>query len=320
VALLNDVKLENLKCLLSYFERVKTQSLDGSVTFKRIAYSPTTIHGDLGYNSWKNDASPLSRVTLKHSGKIEDTRGAALVDFANKKLGGGVLGLGNVQEEILFTIHPECMVGILFAESMGDEEAILIRGVERYCDYSGYSQKFKYEGPHVSSVVQPKTIIVIDAIDYSKTSQSSQYNKVNVKRELSKAFIGFFGDRSELYPIATGKWGCGAFGGDPQLKFIIQWLAASKAKREVIFYTTGDKNLSNADRILQKYGKAEIREVVKMIELYASSAPKSAKYDLFTFMLLLSQNSFFFYIRIIFITILKLAMFNNMRYELLLLI
>lgn len=28
--------------------------------------------------------------------------------------------------------------------------------------------------------------------------------------------------------VATGNWGCGAFGGDPELKSIIQWLAASQ--------------------------------------------------------------------------------------------
>lgn len=28
--------------------------------------------------------------------------------------------------------------------------------------------------------------------------------------------------------IATGNWGCGAFGGDPQVKTVIQWLAASQ--------------------------------------------------------------------------------------------
>lgn len=28
--------------------------------------------------------------------------------------------------------------------------------------------------------------------------------------------------------IATGNWGCGVFGGDPELKAMIQWLAASQ--------------------------------------------------------------------------------------------
>lgn len=34
--------------------------------------------------------------------------------------------------------------------------------------------------------------------------------------------------------VATGNWGCGAFGGDPEVKTIIQWLAAS----QVLLYFT----------------------------------------------------------------------------------
>ncbi|THF97225.1 hypothetical protein TEA_008135 [Camellia sinensis var. sinensis] len=36
--------------------------------------------------------------------------------------------------------------------------------------------------------------------------------------------------------IVTGNWGCGAFGGDPELKATIQWLAASQALRPFISY------------------------------------------------------------------------------------
>lgn len=35
-------------------------------------------------------------------------------------------------------------------------------------------------------------------------------------------------DQEEGVEIVTGNWGCGAFGGDPQLKTMIQWLAASQ--------------------------------------------------------------------------------------------
>lgn len=34
--------------------------------------------------------------------------------------------------------------------------------------------------------------------------------------------------------VATGNWGCGAFGGDPEVKAIIQWLAASQV---IIFFS-----------------------------------------------------------------------------------
>lgn len=38
--------------------------------------------------------------------------------------------------------------------------------------------------------------------------------------------------------VATGNWGCGAFGGDPEVKVVIQWLAASQAQRPFILYYT----------------------------------------------------------------------------------
>lgn len=31
--------------------------------------------------------------------------------------------------------------------------------------------------------------------------------------------------------VATGNWGCGAFKGDVKLKFIIQWIACTLAKK-----------------------------------------------------------------------------------------
>jgi poly(ADP-ribose) glycohydrolase len=36
-----------------------------------------------------------------------------MVDFANKEIGGGVLGNGAVQEEILFLLFPEAIVSKL---------------------------------------------------------------------------------------------------------------------------------------------------------------------------------------------------------------
>lgn len=45
-------------------------------------------------------------------------------------------------------------------------------------------------------------------------------------------------------PIATGNWGCGVFRGDPELKALIQWVAASAAGCPVIVYHTfGDRRL-----------------------------------------------------------------------------
>src|SRR5207248_2446679 len=53
-------------------------------------------------------------------------------------------------------------------------------------------------------------------------------------RELQKATAAFGIDTKKVlgekycYPaIATGNWGCGAYGGFPPLKLILQWIACS---------------------------------------------------------------------------------------------
>jgi poly(ADP-ribose) glycohydrolase len=61
-----------------------------------------------------------------------------------------------------------------------------------------------------------------------------------VRRELNKALIAFSYPNKKV--LSTGKWGCGAFGGDPQLKFMIQWMAATVAERPMIFHTFQDND------------------------------------------------------------------------------
>ncbi|EOY06982.1 hypothetical protein QUC31_011594 [Theobroma cacao] len=63
---------------------------------------------------------------------------------------------------------------------------------------------------------------------------------------------GQFMDPKNCIGIATGNWGCGAFGGDPELKTIIQWLAASQALRPFIsYYTFGLDALQSLAQVSQ---------------------------------------------------------------------
>lgn len=49
----------------------------------------------------------------------------------------------------------------------------------------------------------------------------------------------------QVRPVATGNWGCGVFRGDPELKAVIQWVAASAAGCPVVVYHTfGDRRMS----------------------------------------------------------------------------
>lgn len=52
--------------------------------------------------------------------------------------------------------------------------------------------------------------------------------------------------------VATGNWGCGAYGGDPEVKAVIQWIAASQASRSFITYYTFElADLENLDQVTQ---------------------------------------------------------------------
>lgn len=50
------------------------------------------------------------------------------VDFANRMVGGGVTGMGLVQEEIRFLINTELIVSRLFTEALDHDECLIITG------------------------------------------------------------------------------------------------------------------------------------------------------------------------------------------------
>ena len=74
-------------------------------------------------------------------------------------------------------------------------------------------------------------------------------------RELLKAFTGFKEEEEEKTqegqrkPVATGRWGCGAFNGDPHLKFVLQWIAAAETGRDMLFFTFGEKTNAGAKEV-----------------------------------------------------------------------
>lgn len=52
---------------------------------------------------------------------------------------------------------------------------------------------------------------------------------------MQKAYLGFLNADSPY--ISTGKWGCGAFGGDVTLKFLQQIMASQLAGKKAIWYS-----------------------------------------------------------------------------------
>jgi len=199
---------------------------------------------------WINSDKKLTDLCVTAIGTIEDRANGMLhVDFANKVIGGGVLGEGCVQEEIRFVICPEMIVSRLFTEQLANNECLVITGAERFSNYSGYGRTFRWVSDHRD--VAPRDdwgrlvneIVAIDAKVFNSLPQ--QLTEQNLCRELNKAYCGFFGgDSDSLCAVATGNWGCGAFGGDHRLKALLQMMAAAQARRAVCYFTFGDVALS----------------------------------------------------------------------------
>lgn len=101
--------------------------------------------------NWENNSKTLPRLVVKDLGFIEDEANHLQVDFANKMIGGGVLGRGCIQEEIRFSISTECIVSLLFTARLEDNECVFIKGTERFCNYNGYSQSFEFKGSYVDT-------------------------------------------------------------------------------------------------------------------------------------------------------------------------
>lgn len=271
----NHYLYEKLKCIICYFKKVTSvnSALNGIVTYSRRRLPS----GDLPY--WLQSTKKLTNLYITSDGTIEDNGDGMLqVDFANKFIGGGVLGHGSVQEEIRFLICPELLVSQLFSEKMLHTEAIIITGVERFSDYSGYANSFEWKGAHLD--VTPvddynrryTTVVAIDALYYNEPK--NQFKTKNLRRELHKSFAGFsWGQESECsdVAIATGNWGCGAFRGDCHLKSLLQLMSAAQANRDVAYFTFGDTKLLDSIHSMHTFLKSKnitVGEVSRILIKY----------------------------------------------------
>ncbi|XP_076460109.1 poly(ADP-ribose) glycohydrolase-like isoform X2 [Babylonia areolata] len=272
-------KMEKLNCIIHYFKRVCYDMPKGVVTFSRQVQA--------GSYSWLHSSESLTDLHVSSAGTIEDNgTGMLQVDFANKYLGGGVLNTGCVQEEIRFMICPEMILSRLFTEVLGDTESLLMTGCEQFSEYEGYADSFKWKKDYVDPTQRDSLgrlcceVVAIDALVFHN-NYCRQFQKGSVLRELNKAYSGFqtSANRQHRAAVCTGNWGCGAFGGDKQIKSLIQMMAASAAQRDMCYFTFDDQQLTtDLHRVHQTLRTEEktIGDIMKLLEDYNSQVVKPA--------------------------------------------
>ena len=238
----NDIKSQypqKIKALFNYFIRFQQiQNTDSShlqleVKFRRNQASPTIIQEIL------NDQTQIQPHTYRiydDYKNIEDHSEVPQAVFANKNIGGGVLGWGTIQEEIRYLICPECIIVVLLCinQPMLDNESISIEGAERFSNYQGYSKTFQILDPFIDQTPKHRDvnmlnihIIAFDAYNYGthgddRRQSAKQYEYQDIEREiikLSSVFKTIRDSKSDKL-FATGKWGCGGFNGNDLLNFV----------------------------------------------------------------------------------------------------
>ncbi|ETO28016.1 hypothetical protein RFI_09115 [Reticulomyxa filosa] len=208
-----------------------------------------------------------------------------IVDFANAFIGGGVLYGGNCQEEILFCIYPECLVALLLCAKLEENEVIVIENVERFSNYLGYGDTLQYKELEIkskSAIVS--NIVCMDAmVCFGENGNFiNQFESKRMLRELNKAGVGFYLDGSK-HIIVTGNWGCGAFGGNVQLKALLQLMTAAINGTTIEYYSLANAKVAKLKNVMEKFveNKYCVCDVWKILCNYDNQSEA----DLFDFIL-----------------------------------
>ena len=109
-----DVYQQKIEKMVWYFQEYQRE--EGEITEKprRVSFERNYLskskYDSMNDSYFAKNSKRLSKVKIKSQGSVEDEENALVVDFANKYLGGGVMGRGYVQEEVLFVDYPELLM------------------------------------------------------------------------------------------------------------------------------------------------------------------------------------------------------------------
>ena len=230
---------EYLQCLLTYFSQLEATGKPGNpheeVLFKRCVLTSSP--------DWSLSTSCFSADIMTPSYSLQPEPGCNVeVSFANKDIGFGVSG---TQEEVKMGMSPEACVVMLLAPTLQDNETLLIQGARQVGAYEGIGREVRFVGPY-KGICQKRCILAMDAMELDctevKDDVTIDLRESVILRELNKAFCGFISLGKDRVAIATGHWGCGAFGGNKYIKALIQLMAASEANKRLVFHDITPKS------------------------------------------------------------------------------
>jgi hypothetical protein len=206
-----------------------------------------------------------------------DADGHWWLNFADTELFGFYGSHLLAQDEIQVAEHPllACVREAMTARTDGlaaktthggFATPVLVEGVQRRVSIDTgtpnrptiYGSRFAAAVPKVvrasCMVLSSPTVSNILAMEAPRPGSSGRYRSTHIHEALSTAFAGFhaaclssWSQGNANVVIHTGWWGCGAFGGNRQLMYSIQRIAADLAGVSELVFHCGDGDLSEVE-------------------------------------------------------------------------
>ncbi|KAK4240446.1 putative poly glycohydrolase [Achaetomium macrosporum] len=231
-----------LAALMRYLEEVSCRDEVVDDGEWEVAYNLRSVKGRDFMELLQSSGCPLGEVEVKVVERYDilpaslGISGGAAVVSANKYIG---FGKSATQEEIHVGSSPEACPAVLITPPLRDDQVLIVRGAQPMVNITGQRRDIRVEEMPVpdggGKAWRERTMLFMDALELDMAEAKESLPDLlpgNLDREIRKAYTAFSSRR--VREIRTGLWGCGAFCGDPGIKGLLLWLAASLANTRLL--------------------------------------------------------------------------------------
>ncbi|TQW11782.1 poly(ADP-ribose) glycohydrolase [Cordyceps javanica] len=285
-----------LKSLFAYFYLRGNQNSDG-LRAQAVEFCLWTTDFDMQLDRVTNPSThclkdlQLSKITTKilnshstechkidHSGKA-----GAVVVSANKDIG---FGQSATQEELHMGAAPEACVAVLFTPQLKDDQALSINSAQPIVQFHGQRRNISWivhDPPVGGGRLLFMDALEIDLADDILPKPEQTHDALlpdllasNIKRELTKSYAAFTSwPQTADSTVFTGQWGCGAFNGEPTVKLLLLWTAASLAGRrlQVLFDEAEREYARSFEKLIERVSSQSVSDIMSLL----LSVPKTTQ-------------------------------------------
>lgn len=192
--------------------------------------------------NWFECTEPICTVHYGDTLDVEDSISTICAAYTSRFIGGDFFTEALSSDEIIIAGRPELMVARLFCMETADNEAICVLGAERYSAYLGTASNIVHKGRFDdkspigrmgNDALLQHGVVFLDAGPKTRTmSQFVDY----FDRDLDKAYAGFTSNFPDGSQIACTRWNYKWTILNNSLKFLQLLLAASAAKRSLVYH------------------------------------------------------------------------------------